>query len=159
MKKKMRKQWFCTLLAVLMILSMLPIATVTASAASSDALEMLGATIRYEDARGNTAGAGSQGLRFAARIDKTSRTYLNAVREESYDPANESVKFGVLILPADMVPSDGEMTVDTPDVEKAIFDKVYAQTDSELHFTVSLLGIPLEDFNRGFTARASAINI
>lgn len=152
--KKMRKQWLCTLLAVLMILVMFPIATVSVSAASSDTLEILGATIRYEDARGNTAGEGSQGLRFAVRVDKTGRTYLNAVREGSYDPANESVKFGVLILPADMVPSDGEMTVDTPDVEKAIFDKVYAQTDSELHFTVSLLGIPLEDFNRGFTARA-----
>lgn len=153
MKKKMRKQWLCTLLAVLMILSMLPIATVTASAASSDALEMLGATIRYEDATGSRTGEKAAGLRFAARIDKTARTYLNAVREGNYDPTNESVKFGVLILPTDMMPSDGNLTVDTPDVEKAIFDKVYAQTDSELHFTVSLLGIPAEDFARGFTAR------
>ena len=80
MKKKMRKQWLCTLLAVLMILTVLPIATVTASAASSDALEMLGATIRYEDATGSRTGEKAAGLRFSARIDKTARTYLNAVR-------------------------------------------------------------------------------
>ncbi|MBQ9112880.1 MAG: metallophosphoesterase [Clostridia bacterium] len=152
MKNNTTKRITAGLLTVLMILSAF---CVTASAASSDAIAVTGADIRYTDTVGGTTGTQAQGLRFTVSVDKTTRTYQNAVREEGYyDAASETARFGIVIIPTDMIPDGKELTADTDDAEVVMFDRIYSQNDEELVFTVSLLGIPTEEFTREFTARA-----
>lgn len=152
MKKNVTKKILAGLLTIIMILASFPI---IASAASSADIKLTDVSVRYADADGNTDGDKAQGLRFTVSVDKKSRTYLNAVREEGdYATSNETVKFGIVIIPTDMIADGKELTIDTEDAEVVLFDKIYSQTEEELVFTVSLLGIPTEDFSREMSARA-----
>ena len=155
MKQKNKIKQIAALLFLVLSLTVLPVITSAAVIPTADILEVTGATVRYADANGATTGDQAQGLRFAVTVDKFSRTYLNAVKEEGYYTAdNATTKFGIVIIPTDLIPDGEELSKDTPDAEVVIFDKIYAQNDDEITFTASLLGIPTEDYTRGFTARA-----
>ncbi len=119
----------------------------------SDALALTDTTVRYADAEGYTKGAKASGLRFSATIDKTSSVYKSAVPSGTYDSASENVKFGMLILPTDMLSTGEYLTVATPMVLDVPMDKIESQTSETCSFSVSLLDIPKEHFTREFTAR------
>jgi DNA repair exonuclease SbcCD nuclease subunit len=120
----------------------------------SDSLSPLGASIRYCDADGSVTGKGSDGLRFTASVDKTSALYRSLVPAGDYDPSSETVKLGMLILPADLLPAGAALTVETPHVSDTEVTRLQSQSDTALTFTVSLVGIPQEQQSRAFTARA-----
>ncbi|MBO5269448.1 MAG: metallophosphoesterase [Clostridia bacterium] len=120
----------------------------------SDGIAPLGASIRYCDADGKVDGEGTDGLRFTAAVDKTSALYETLVPSGTYDPANETVKFGMLLLPTDLLPASGTLTVATPHVSDTVVTRLQSQDDESLTFTVSLLGIPKEQQSRSYTARA-----
>ncbi len=120
---------------------------------TSDALTLPGASVRYCNVDGTTEGDGAAALRFAATVDKTSDLYRYLVPTGTYDPTNENVKFGMLILPADLLGYGEELTVSTPKVSNTELTKIYAQNASTLTFTASLLGIPRLSRDRLFTAR------
>ena len=148
----MMRRIFAGLLTMAMIFSAF---CFTTSAASSESIEVTEASVRYQDADGGTDGEKSWGLRFTIEISKTTRTYQNAVREEGdYSTSNEEAKFGAVIIPTDLIPEGEELTAETSDAEVVLFDKIYSQDEEKLVFTVSLLGIPTEDFTREFTVRA-----
>ena len=120
----------------------------------STALAVRGASIRYCDTDGSLTGARSDGLRFTASVDKASDLYKELVPDGTYDPSNETVKFGMLILPADLLSANAALTVNTPNVSDTEVARLTGQTDTELTFAVSLLGIPKEQQSRAFIARA-----
>lgn len=119
----------------------------------SSALTIKDATVRYADEEGYVKGEKSLGLRFKATVDKNSELYQSAVANGTYDVSETDVKFGMLLLPSDLLPKDGVLTKDTPMVVDAKMEKISEQTEEELTFTVSLFGIPKESFGRAITAR------
>lgn len=119
----------------------------------SSSLAVRGASIRYCDSDGSVTGTGADGLRFTASVDKTSALYKELVPDGTYDPSSETVKFGMLILPADLLPANAALTVNTPNVSDTEITRLTEQTDTALTFTVSLLGIPKKQQSRAFTAR------
>ena len=119
----------------------------------SDNLTIPGADIRYCDVDGSVAGEKSQGLRFTASVDKTSDLYKSVVPEGDYNVSNENVKFGMLILPTDMLPTNGILTVDTPEVVDTVMTNISSQDSKNLTFRVSLLNIPQGQQDRAFSAR------
>ena len=119
----------------------------------SDSLSILGASIRYCDTDGSTESQKSDGLRFSASVDKTSDLYKALVPNGTYDPSNEKIKFGMLIMPTDLIAQGEMLKHDTPNVSDTVITKLYSQTDSTLSFNVSLLGIPQDRQARSFTAR------
>ncbi len=119
----------------------------------SDALTLTGTTVRYADGEGYTKGAKASGLRFSATIDKTSSAYKSAVPSGTYDPSSESVKFGMLILPTDMLSTGEYLTVATPMALDVPVDKIESQNSDKCSFSVSLLDIPKAHFTREFTVR------
>lgn len=118
----------------------------------SESLTLPGADIRYCDVDGGTSGAKAQGLRFAASIDKTSELYRTLIGGD-YDITNENVKFGMVILPTDLVPLSGILTVDTPEALDIGMTKISSQDANSLNFMVTLLDIPEEQQTRAFSAR------
>lgn len=118
----------------------------------SESLTLPGADIRYCDVDGSISGDKSQGLRFAASIDKTSKLYRTLVGGD-YDIANENVKFGIVILPTDLLPTNGILTVDTPEVVDITMTKISSQDEKSLNFMATLLDIPEEQQTRAFSAR------
>ncbi|MBR6679634.1 MAG: metallophosphoesterase [Clostridia bacterium] len=119
----------------------------------SDAIKPLGASIRYCDVDGSTVSEGSDGLRFSASVDKTSDLYKALVPEGTYDPSNEKIKFGMLIIPTDLIDEGEALKHDTPNVSDTVITKLYSQDKNTLTFNVSLLGIPQKHQARSFTAR------
>ena len=119
----------------------------------SDAIKVSDATVRYCDADGNTTGAAADGLRFTATVDKTSDMYKSIVNG-NYDVANENVKFGMLLIPEDLIPENGVITADTPKVREADVTKIDVQDENTLTYNVSLLGIPEDKQDRVYVARA-----
>lgn len=119
----------------------------------SNALTIPGASIRYCNIDGTVEGDGASALRFFASVNKASDIYRHLVPDGTFDPANENVKFGMLILPADLLPYGTALTVDTPKVSNTELSKIYAQDGSTLTFVTSLLGIPKLSRDRLFTAR------
>lgn len=124
-----------------------------ASKGLSDAIKPLGASIRYCDVDGSISSEKSDGLRFSASVDKTSVLFKRLVPEGNYDPANPKIKFGMLIMPTDLIGKGEMLKHDTPNVSDTVITKLYSQTDSTLSFNVSLLGIPQDRQARSFTAR------
>lgn len=118
----------------------------------SSSIAPLGASIRYCDTDGQTESDTSDALRFTASVDKTSELYRYLVPERTYDTSNEKVKFGMLIIPSDLI-GNNELTVDTPNVSDTVITKLYSQDDKAITFNVSLFGIPEERQTRSFTAR------
>ena len=110
-------------------------------------------TIRYCSPLGAIIGNDSEGLRFTATVDKKSATYTDNV-SGTYAPSNENVKFGMLIIPADLVPENGLITVDTPKVVDTVVEKIDKQDDNSLTYAVSVLDIPDEERDRVYVARA-----
>lgn len=119
----------------------------------TDALTVDGTTVRYADAEGYTKGAKASGLRFSASIDKTSSVYKSAVPSGIYDPSSENVKFGMLILPTDMLSTGEYLTVNTPMALDVPMDKIESQNSEKCSFSVSLLDIPKAHYTREFTVR------
>lgn len=131
----------------------------------SDMVTFSDASIRYCDVDGKTEGDDAQGLRFEASVDTTSDLYQYlaiAIPElgtyeagQTYTNACEKVKFGMLIVPEDLVPISGIVTKDTPMVSDTEVTKFTISEDGKtLKFTVSLLGIPVQQRDCRFTARA-----
>lgn len=110
--------------------------------------------IRYCDTEGNTTGEATDGLRFEVSVDKTSDLYQYYVPEGTYDVSNENIKFGMLIMPKDLLPTSGVITIDTPMVEDTVMTKIESQDDSKLTYKVSLVNIPESQQGRAYTARA-----
>ena len=110
-------------------------------------------TIRYANALGALTGDKSEGLRFTATVDKTAATYTDYVNG-TYSVDNENVKFGLLLIPKDLVPENGLITVDTPKVVDTVIDKIDKQDSKSLTYAVSLLNIPDEQRDRVYVARA-----
>lgn len=149
----MRKNFVIKLLSVLVCIATIScVLNIGASAADNDTFNILGATVRYMDENGSTVGDNANGLRFAIEIDKTSSAYKDNV-SGNYDPHNEMVKFGVLILPSDLISAGGVLNKKAEDVLEVVFDRVYSQDENVLRFSVSLVGIPTEDFDRDFSVR------
>ena len=121
----------------------------------SDAIKLSDATVRYCDANGKTEGAAADGLRFTATVDKTTDMYKSLVNG-NYDATNENVKFGMLLIPEDLVPENGVITADTPGVLEADVTKIDTQNASALTYNVSLVGIPADQQDRVYVARAYA---
>ena len=119
----------------------------------SDAITTVGASVRYCDKDGGTEGTASEGLRFTASVNKTSALYRSIVPSGEYDPSNENVKFGMLILPEDLLPKGAALTFDTENVLNTEVTRIESQDSSALTFTVSLLGIPKDQQSRAFVAR------
>lgn len=119
----------------------------------SDALTLTNTTVRYADSEGYTKGTGASGLRFSATIDKKSSAYQSAVPSGTYDVASQNVKFGMLILPADMLSENESLTASTPMVLDVPMEKIENQTDETCDFSVALLDIPDEHYAREFTVR------
>lgn len=119
----------------------------------SDFIKPLGASVRYCDVDGSTVGEDSDGLRFTASVDKTSKLYKYLVPEGTYDPSNENVKFGMLILPTDLLGEGETLKTDTPKVSDTEIEKLYSQDEKSIVFNVTLTGIPKEKQTRSFTAR------
>ena len=113
---------------------------------TSDAIKLTDATVRYCDKDGYVTGAAADGLRFTATVDKTSDTYKSV--------ANKDVTLGMLLIPEDMIPANGVITADTPGVVSVDATKIDKETDKEISFNVSLLGIPAEKQDRVYVARA-----
>ena len=153
--KQAFKRTVCTVLTLMMLATLFPISSVSAEAKNvyPEMLNLIGATIRYTDKMGNTEGKNASGLRIAAVIDKQSDAYKKAVPDGTYDPANKTVKFGMWIIPTDLVKGNAVVTNYTNGVLEVDMKTIYAQDDNEIHFTVSLLGIPEEDYDRDFTIR------
>lgn len=120
---------------------------------ASNALTLPGASIRYCNVDGTIEGDGASALRFFASVDKTSDFYRHLIPGGDFSPANENVKFGMLILPADLRPYGEELTVNTPKVSNTELSKIYAQDGATLTFVTSLSGIPKLARDRLFTAR------
>ena len=120
----------------------------------TDALRIDGATVRYADEDGYTSGEKSFGLRFSAFIDKTSDVYKKAVQDGTYDTSLYSVKFGVVLLPTDLIPENEWLNKDTPMAIDVPMDKIATQTENGIRYYVSLLNIPQEDYDREYSARA-----
>jgi len=110
-------------------------------------------TIRYCSPLGVVTGDDSEGLRFTATVDKTSDTYKNNV-SGTYAATNENVKFGMLLIPEDLIPDNGLITVDTPNVLDTVVEKIDSQDDNSLTYAVSLLNIPDAQRDRVYVARA-----
>ena len=110
-------------------------------------------TIRYANALGALTGDKSEGLRFTATVDKTSDTYKGYV-DGTYSVSNEDVKFGMLLIPKDLVPENGLITIDTPKVLDTVVEKIDKQDAKSLTYAVSLLEIPDEQRDRVYVARA-----
>lgn len=121
----------------------------------SDAIKLTDATVRYCDANGNTTGAAADGLRFTATVDKTSEMYTSLVNG-NYAATNENVKFGMLLIPEDKIPANGVITADTEGVIEADVTKIDTQDANTLTYNVSLLGIPADQQDRVYVARAYA---
>ena len=119
----------------------------------SSSIAPLGASIRYCDTDGQTTSDTSDGLRFKASVDKTSEFYQHLVPEGTYNPSNEKVKFGMLIIPSDLIGSADELKIDTPNVSDTVITKLYSQDDKTIAFNVCLFGIPEQHRARSFTAR------
>ena len=134
MKRKLKKI-VAFLLTLVTVALLVPVSTVTAVAESpyAEMMNLVGATIRYTDKMGNTTGENASGLRFAAVID--------------------NVVFGAWIIPTDLLTANANVMASTEGVVDVELKRIYAQDENELHFTVSLLGIPEEDYNRDFTIR------
>ena len=147
------KRSLCLLWVLITVFVLSPVSVVAEGTASTypEMMNPIGATIRYTDKMGNTEGVNASGLRFAVVIDKTSSDYKKNIPDGTYDESNNSVRFGVLVAPTDTLPSNGMITKNTEDVLNVEFKTVFAQTDNELHFTFSLLGIPEKDLDRDFT--------
>ena len=110
-------------------------------------------TIRYATALGALTGDNSEGLRFTATVDKTAATYTDYVNG-TYSADNENVKFGMLLIPKDLVPENGLITVETPNVVDTVVEKIDKQDSKSLTYAVSLLNIPDEQRDRVYVARA-----
>lgn len=121
----------------------------------TSAISHLEPTIRYCDIWGAITGDKSEGLRFTAKVDKTSDFYKELV-DGNYSATNENVKFGMLIIPKDMIPDNGLITIDTPDVVDTVAEKIDSQDENALTYAVSLLNIPDEQRDRVYVARAYA---
>jgi len=119
----------------------------------TDSIRPIDTSIRYCDTYGNTEGEKSQGLRFTATVDKGSSLYKALIPNGTYSPSNDSVKFGMLIMPTDLISEGESLTVDTPTVVDTVIKKIDFQDDDTLQFTVTLLNIPEEHQARLFTAR------
>ena len=131
----------------------------------SDMMTFSDTSIRYCDAEGNTEGDDAQGLRFEASVDMTSDLYQHLTAEvselgtyeagQTYTSTCEKAKFGMLIVPEDLVPVSGILTKDTPTVSDTEATKFTISEDGKtLKFTVALLGIPVQQRDCRFTARA-----
>ena len=119
----------------------------------SYAMSFDGATVRYADKDGYTEGESSSGLRFVATVDKTDDDYKKAVQGGTYSTDDQKVKFGMLLVPEDLL-SDGEyLTKDTPWALDVPLTKIASQTEDAITFTLSLLDIPKEYLTRYITAR------
>lgn len=153
--KRNLKKLLALLLTLVTVVLLVPVGTVTASAESAYAemMNLVGATVRYTDKKGNTTGVNASGLRFAAVIDKQSDAYKKAVPEGTYASSNETVKFGMWIIPTDLLNANAKIMTTTEGKLDVELKSIYAQDENELHFTVSLLGIPEEDYDRDFTVR------
>ena len=119
----------------------------------SDSMTLSGASIRYCDVDGSVVSDRSDALRFSASIDKTSNIYKALIPGGTYDPANENVKFGMLIIPSDLIASPESLKINTPDVSDTVISKIDSQDDTTLKFSVSLFDIPKDKQSRSFTAR------
>lgn len=154
MKRKLKKI-VAFLLTLVTVVLLVPVSTVSAVAESpyAEMMNLVGATVRYTDKMGNTTGENASGLRFAAVIDKRSEAYKKAVPEGTYVPGESNVIFGAWIIPTDRLNTNANVMASTEGVVDVELKLVYAQDENELHFTLSLLGIPEEDYNRDFTIR------
>ena len=74
----------------------------------------------------------------------------------NYSASNENVKFGMILIPEDLVPENGVITADTPNALEADITKISSQDANKLTYDVSLLGIPKEQQDRVYVARAYA---
>lgn len=119
----------------------------------SYAMSFDGETIRYADKDGYTDGEGATGLRFTATVDKTDEDYKRVVPNGEYVANNESVGFGMLLLPEDLLQDGTYLTKDTPWVLDVPLTKIAGQTEEKITFTVSLLDIPQEYLTRYYMAR------
>lgn len=121
----------------------------------TSAIRHLEPTIRYCDIWGAITDDKSEGLRFTAEVDKTSEFYKEIVDGE-YSTSNEDVKFGMLLIPDDMIPDDGLITIDTAGVVDTVAEKIDSQDEDALTYAVSLLKIPDDQRDRVYVARAYA---
>ena len=149
MKKYTVKRSITFLMATLLLLCALPVSVL----AADQFLEIPGATIRYMDADNGIDGERASGFRFAATVSKTDSAYTKVLSDSAYNASNEEVKFGMLIIPTDLLSSGGSLNENTELAANVEFTKIYAQDEERIYFMVSLLGIPEEDFDRSFTAR------
>ena len=149
MKKYTVTKLITFLMAALLLVSALPISVL----AADEFMEIPGATIRYMDADNGIDGEASSGLRFAATVNKTDSAYTKVISDSTYSASNEDVKFGMFIIPTDMLSGGATLNEKTELAVDVEFTKIYAQDEEKVYFMVSLLGIPEEDFDRSFTAR------
>lgn len=119
----------------------------------TSAIKLNEPTIRYATALGALTGNDSEGLRFTATVDKTSDIYKSYVNG-TYSASNENVKFGMLLIPNDMLPKDGFLTVETPDVVDTVAEKIDKQDENSLTYAISLLNIPDDQRDRVYVGRA-----
>ena len=119
----------------------------------SYAMSFDGATVRYADKDGYTDGEGTTGLRFVAKVDKTDEDYKTAVPSGEYTENNQEVRFGMLLLPEDLLEQGAYLTKDTPWVLDVPLTKIANQTEDSITFTLSLLDIPEEFLTRYYIAR------
>ncbi len=120
---------------------------------STSAIKLNEPTIRYCSPLGAITGNDSEGLRFTATVDKTAATYTDYV-SGTYATTNEDVKFGMLLIPKDLVPENGLITIDTPKVVDTVVEKIDSQDENSLTYAVSLLEIPDQQRDRVYVARA-----
>lgn len=96
------------------------------------------------------------GLRFRATIKRDD--FYHKFNEAGVDYVysdDADFKFGMLIIPADMVPDGESLTKDTPLALDIAGKNVYTQfnTDGDLEYTGVLTDIPENQYNRIFLAR------
>ena len=138
MKKYTLKRSITFLMATLLLLCALPVSVL----AADEFMEIPGATIRYMDADNGIDGDKASGLRFAATVSKTDSAYTKVLSDSTYSASNDEVKFGMLIIPTDLLSSGGTLNENTELATNVEFTKIYAQDEEKIYFMVSLLGIP-----------------
>lgn len=127
----------------------------TAKTQITSAISHLEPTIRYCDTLGAITGDKSEGLRFTAKVDKTSEFYKEIV-DGDYSTSDDNVKFGMLLIPNDKIPDNGIITIDTDNVVDTVAEKIDSQDEDSLTYAVSLLEIPDDQRDRVYVARAYA---
>lgn len=147
MKTKIRNLWLVVFASLMLLCftAVLFAREVYAEDLSSDIVMAEGAAVRYKNSEEEID---KSGIRFDAYVS------------ESYKAANEGATYGMLLIPAEMLGAEEELTVDTANAVNQATEVWRTASDKEGYdmFSTVLYGIPESGYGTVIAARAYILN-